>query len=94
MKKKYPDLTNSPDWSHLIVHSMADGVITVDSEMHITDLNQAAEKLTGFRGGSFGTFCGKYSKAACADGSVEGCHAQRRSGFPGSNLTKQLGSET
>jgi PAS domain S-box-containing protein len=60
MKKKYPDLTNSPDWSHLIVHSMADGVITVDSEMHITDLNQAAEKLTGYsRQEALGHFCGE-----------------------------------
>lgn len=42
MKKK-----RLPDWPHFIIQSMADGVITVDGEMRVTDLNRAAEKLTG-----------------------------------------------
>jgi PAS domain S-box-containing protein len=59
MKKKNPDLTRSHDWPHFIIRSMADGVITVDGEMRITDLNQAAEKLIGYpRGEALGRFCG------------------------------------
>ena len=47
-------------WSHFIVQSMADGVITVDGEMRVTDLNRAAEKLTGFtRQEALGHFCGE-----------------------------------
>jgi len=39
---------------------MADGVITVDGEMRVTDLNRAAEKLTGFtREEAVGRFCGE-----------------------------------
>ena len=53
-------MTKSPDWPHFIIHSMADGVITVDGEMHITDLNRAAEKLTGYsRQEALGRFCGE-----------------------------------
>jgi two-component system, OmpR family, phosphate regulon sensor histidine kinase PhoR len=60
MTKKSPNLTKSPDWSHFIVQSMADGVITVDGEMHITDLNRATEKLTGYsRQEALGRFCGE-----------------------------------
>ena len=59
MKKKSSDLTRSHDWPHFIIRSMADGVITVDGEMRITDLNQAAEKLIGYpRGEALGRFCG------------------------------------
>jgi two-component system, OmpR family, phosphate regulon sensor histidine kinase PhoR len=48
------------DWPHFIIQSMADGVITVDGEMRLTDLNRAAEKLTGFtRGEALGRFCGE-----------------------------------
>ena len=60
MKKKSPNMTKSPDWLHFIIQSMADGVITVDGEMHITDLNRAAEKLTGYsRQEALGRFCGE-----------------------------------
>jgi two-component system phosphate regulon sensor histidine kinase PhoR len=60
MKKKSPNMTKSHDWPHFIIHSMADGVITVDGEMHITDLNRAAEKLTGYsRQEAKGRFCGE-----------------------------------
>ena len=48
------------DWPHFIVQSMADAVITVDGQMQITDLNKAAEKLTGFtREEALGKFCGE-----------------------------------
>jgi len=60
MKNKSPNMTKLPDWPHFIIQSMADGVITVDGEMHITDLNRAAEKLTGFsRQKALGRFCGE-----------------------------------
>jgi two-component system phosphate regulon sensor histidine kinase PhoR len=65
MKKKSPDLTKSHDWPHFIIHSMADGVITVDGEMHITDLNRAAEKLIGYsRREGLGLFCGEVLKSS------------------------------
>ncbi|MDI6852082.1 MAG: PAS domain-containing sensor histidine kinase [Deltaproteobacteria bacterium] len=49
-----------PDWPHFIIQSMADGVITVDGEMRVTDLNRASEKLTGFtRQEALGRFCGE-----------------------------------
>jgi two-component system phosphate regulon sensor histidine kinase PhoR len=60
MKTKSPNMTESPDWPHFIIQSMADGVITVDGEMHITDLNRAAEKLTGYsRPEALGRLCGE-----------------------------------
>jgi len=47
------------DWSHFIIQSMADAVITVDGNMHVTDCNKAAQKLTGFtRKEALGKFCG------------------------------------
>jgi two-component system, OmpR family, phosphate regulon sensor histidine kinase PhoR len=55
-KKSNPDLH---DWPHFIIQSMADAVITVDGNMQVTDLNKAAEKLTGFtREEGLGKFCG------------------------------------
>jgi two-component system phosphate regulon sensor histidine kinase PhoR len=52
-----PDLAN---WPHFIIQSMADGVITVDGEMRLTDLNRAAEQLTGYsRQEALGRFCGE-----------------------------------
>jgi len=39
---------------------MADGVITVDEQMRITDLNRAAEKITGYtREEALGRYCGE-----------------------------------
>jgi two-component system, OmpR family, phosphate regulon sensor histidine kinase PhoR len=52
--------TSLPEWSHFIIQSLADGVITVDGKMRITDLNRAAEKLTGYsREEALGHFCGE-----------------------------------
>jgi two-component system, OmpR family, phosphate regulon sensor histidine kinase PhoR len=49
-----------PAWPHFIIQSMADGVITVDGQMRISDLNRAAKKLTGFsRAEALGRFCGE-----------------------------------
>jgi PAS domain S-box-containing protein len=59
MKKK-TDATDPHDWPHFIIQSMADGVITVDEKLRLTDLNRAAEKLTGFsRTDALGRFCGE-----------------------------------
>lgn len=53
-------LADLPGWSHFIIQSLADGVITVDGSMRITDLNRAAEVLTGFsREEALGKFCGE-----------------------------------
>ncbi len=49
-----------PDWPHFIIQSMADGVITVNGEMRVTDLNRAGEKLTGYtREEAVGLLCGE-----------------------------------
>ncbi len=60
MKKKSPVLIKSHDWPHFIIRSMADGVITVNEKLRITDLNLAAERLTGYsREDALGHFCGE-----------------------------------
>jgi PAS domain S-box-containing protein len=60
MKKNSPVLSKSHDWPHFIIRSMADGVITVDEKLRITDLNLAAERLTGYsREDALGHFCGE-----------------------------------
>jgi two-component system phosphate regulon sensor histidine kinase PhoR len=53
-------ISTLPDWPHFIIQSMADGVITVDGDMRVTDCNKAAEKLTGYRREeALGKFCGE-----------------------------------
>jgi two-component system phosphate regulon sensor histidine kinase PhoR len=48
-----------PGWSHFIIQSVPSSIITVDGEMRVTDLNRAAEQLTGFsRKEALGRFCG------------------------------------
>jgi PAS domain S-box-containing protein len=65
MNKKSPALTKSHDWPHFIIQSMADGVITVDGEMRVTDLNRAAEKLTGLtREEALHRYCGKVLRSS------------------------------
>jgi PAS domain S-box-containing protein len=60
VNKKSSVLAKSLDWPHFIIRSMADGVITVDEKLRITDLNLAAEKLTGYsRKDALGQFCGE-----------------------------------
>jgi PAS domain S-box-containing protein len=59
MKKK-TDATDPHDWPHFIIQSMADGVITVDENLRLIDLNRAAENHTGFsRTEALGRFCGE-----------------------------------
>jgi PAS domain S-box-containing protein len=58
--KKPRLLVELPRWPHFIIQSMADGVITVDGEMKVTDFNRAAEKLTGYhREEALGRSCGQ-----------------------------------
>lgn len=65
MKKKNLVLTKSHDWPHFIIQSMADGVITVDGEMRVTDLNRAAEKLTGLsREEALHRYCGEVLRSS------------------------------
>jgi PAS domain S-box-containing protein len=48
------------DWPHFIIQSVPDGIITVDGQRHITDLNRAAENLTQYsRNEALGQFCGE-----------------------------------
>jgi two-component system, OmpR family, phosphate regulon sensor histidine kinase PhoR len=47
------------DWSHFIIQSLPDGIVTVDGQLRVTDLNRAGEKLTGLtRGAALGQHCG------------------------------------
>src|SRR3989339_157538 len=47
-------------WPHFIIQSVPDGIITVDGQMQITDLNRSAENLTGFsRDEAIGRYCGE-----------------------------------
>ncbi len=47
------------DWPHFIIQSLPDGIITVDGQLLVTDLNRAGEKLTGItRGQALGQHCG------------------------------------
>jgi PAS domain S-box-containing protein len=41
-------MPNPADWSHFIIQSVPSSIITVDGTLHVTDLNRAAERLTGF----------------------------------------------
>jgi two-component system phosphate regulon sensor histidine kinase PhoR len=65
MKKTGPNFTKSYDWPHFIIRSMADGVITVDKKLRITDLNLAAESLTGHSPQeALGHFCGEILRSS------------------------------
>ena len=60
-----PPAYTSGDWPHFIIQSMADGVITVDGELRISDLNRAGEKLLGYsREEALGIFCGDILKSS------------------------------
>jgi two-component system, OmpR family, phosphate regulon sensor histidine kinase PhoR len=60
-----PPAYTSGDWPHFIIQSMADGVITVDGKLRITDLNRAGEKLLGYsREEALGRFCGDILKSS------------------------------
>jgi PAS domain S-box-containing protein len=63
--EKKPPFYESVDWPHFIIQSMADGVITVDGELRVTDLNRAGEQLTGYsRKEALGQFCGDILKSS------------------------------
>ena len=54
-----------PDWPHFIIQSVPSSIITVDGQMHITDLNRAAEELTGFtREEALGRYCGEILRSS------------------------------
>ena len=62
---KEPPIPKLGDWPHFIIQSMADGVITVDGKLRITDLNRAGEKLIGYsRQEALGRFCGEIMKSS------------------------------
>lgn len=52
------DPTRDPQWTGLILDSIADGVFTVDKEGKITSFNRAAEQITDFsREEALGQYC-------------------------------------
>jgi two-component system phosphate regulon sensor histidine kinase PhoR len=53
------------DWPHFIIQSLPDGIITVDGQLRVTDLNRAGEKLTGrTRGAALGQHCGEVLRSS------------------------------
>jgi PAS domain S-box-containing protein len=49
----------SDSWAHFIIQSVPDGIITVDAQLKVTDLNRAGEKLLGLsREEAVGSYCG------------------------------------
>jgi PAS domain S-box-containing protein len=49
---------SAPDWSYFIIRSTPSGVLTLDSQGRITDINPAAEALTGYsRPDALGLMC-------------------------------------
>jgi PAS domain S-box-containing protein len=63
MRKK-PPASELGGWPHFIIQSMADGIITVDAQLRVTDLNRAAEKIVGYsREEALGQFCGEILKS-------------------------------
>jgi two-component system phosphate regulon sensor histidine kinase PhoR len=48
------------DWPHFIIQSLPDGIITVDGQLQVTDLNRAGEKLLKLsRQQALGKYCGE-----------------------------------
>jgi PAS domain S-box-containing protein len=48
------------DWPHFIIQSLPDGIITVDGQLRVTDLNRAGEKITALsRKEALGKYCGE-----------------------------------
>jgi PAS domain S-box-containing protein len=53
------------DWPHFIIQSLPDGIITVDGQLQVTDLNRAGEKLTGLsREKALGRHCGEVLRSS------------------------------
>jgi len=53
------------DWPHFIIQSLPDGIITVDGQLRVTDLNRAGERLIGFaRGEAMGKYCGEVLRSS------------------------------
>jgi len=49
---------STPDWSYFIIRSTPSGVLTLNSQGQITDINPAAEELTGYsRAEALGLMC-------------------------------------
>jgi two-component system phosphate regulon sensor histidine kinase PhoR len=52
-------MSGTGDWPHFIIQSVPDGIITVDAQLKVTDLNRAGEKLIGIsRAEALGAYCG------------------------------------
>jgi PAS domain S-box-containing protein len=53
------------DWPHFIIQSLPDGIITVDGQLQVTDLNRAGEALTGIsREQALGKHCGSVLRSS------------------------------
>jgi two-component system phosphate regulon sensor histidine kinase PhoR len=66
-------MPNIGDWPHFIIQSLPDGIITVDGQMQVTDLNRAGEKLLGLsREQALGKYCGEVLQSSlCGKGSKQ-----------------------
>jgi PAS domain S-box-containing protein len=69
------DPARDPQWTDLILDSIADGVFTVDRDGRITSFNRAAEQITGFpRQEAIGQFCHEIFRASIC---FEACPLKR-----------------
>jgi PAS domain S-box-containing protein len=75
------------DWPHFIIQSVPDGIITVDGQMQITDLNRAAENLTGYsRDEAIGRYCGEILQSSLCG---KECHLRTAMGT-GEVVTREV----
>jgi|YNPNPStandDraft_1061719.scaffolds.fasta_scaffold00715_4 PAS domain S-box-containing protein len=74
-RPRVSDPYRDPQWTRLVLDSIADGVFTVDREGRITSFNRAAEQITGFsREEAIGQFCHEIFRANIC---FEACPLQR-----------------
>jgi two-component system phosphate regulon sensor histidine kinase PhoR len=58
-------MTDMGEWPHFIIQSLPDGIITVDGQLQVTDLNRAGEKLLALsREQALGKYCGEVLRSS------------------------------
>jgi two-component system, OmpR family, phosphate regulon sensor histidine kinase PhoR len=58
-------MSDIADWPHFIIQSLPDGIITVDGQLQVTDLNRAGENLLGLsRQQALGKYCGEVLRSS------------------------------
>jgi len=66
-------MDKTSDWPHFIIQNVPDGIITVDGQMRITDLNRAAWPASVTSGGSW-SYCSLLPPAARSNHTESAVH--------------------